>query len=333
VFLKTWHIDRPAEVQELELSTGRISLGRGLENDVQLDVQGVSRQHAVVTVEGGEVWVSDQGSTNGTWAGGRRIDRARLLTGDRFQIGGMVFELAESSLIGPTVVEDWRDLQVPPASAVPGVRLRPAPGVRPASVTQVEAGSGQALKPPRRVPLRGLAIGRDPTNDVCLDSEEVSRFHALVEPRGGAFKLVDLGSRNGIWIGDLRVREHVLTDADTFRIGPFTFAFHSPEHPDPTPSAASGGRPRRETQPAERCRHRPPGGGRPGRRRLPGYRRGRSGVPRVAGQRWLRATSTAPPAAPGATRTRRPEHPAWLRQLGDLRQSDVGWTAARGPRL
>ncbi len=234
-FLRAWHVDRPDEVQEQELSSPQLTIGRGVDNDVQLDVAGASRQHAMVTLEREAVWVVDRGSTNGTWVAGQRVERARLEPGDRFQIGGMVFELASSSLVRPTVVEDWRGLQAPPAAGGPGMRLRREGVVPPASVTLVETSSGRPLQPAREIPARGLAFGRDPSNDLCLEDGEVSRFHARVTPREETYMLEDLGSRNGTWVNRMRVRQHCLAHADCFRIGHFSFIFHAPGQPEPTP--------------------------------------------------------------------------------------------------
>lgn len=40
-------------------------------------------------------------------------------------------------------------------------------------------------------------LGRDPDNEVAIDSKHVSRRHAVISWRDGVFKLADLGSTNG----------------------------------------------------------------------------------------------------------------------------------------
>jgi pSer/pThr/pTyr-binding forkhead associated (FHA) protein len=45
-----------------------------------------------------------------------------------------------------------------------------------------------------------LRIGRDHGNDVVLDDKGVSRCHAEVRAEGGTYFIVDLNSRNGIWL-------------------------------------------------------------------------------------------------------------------------------------
>jgi FHA domain-containing protein/DNA translocase FtsK/SpoIIIE-like protein len=64
------------------LHGGRVRLGRSAEADVVLDDPDVSRLHCAVTVlDGGEVTVTDLGSTNGTSVDGRDVDDRPTLLG------------------------------------------------------------------------------------------------------------------------------------------------------------------------------------------------------------------------------------------------------------
>lgn len=68
---------------------GGLSLGRAPGNDVVLEEGVVSARHARVIPPG---TVVDEGSTNGTFVNGRRIDgRATLRPGDLVQVGSTVF--------------------------------------------------------------------------------------------------------------------------------------------------------------------------------------------------------------------------------------------------
>lgn len=63
-------------------------LGRDAGNDVVIDDEAASARHAVVELSGGEWWVEDQGSTNGTVLNGARIARReRLRDGDVLEVG------------------------------------------------------------------------------------------------------------------------------------------------------------------------------------------------------------------------------------------------------
>jgi pSer/pThr/pTyr-binding forkhead associated (FHA) protein len=68
------------------------SIGREAGRDVALTADGsVSRRHAVVMVEGGRFVLRDEGSSNGTFVNGHRIQQQPLQSGDEIRLGGSLF--------------------------------------------------------------------------------------------------------------------------------------------------------------------------------------------------------------------------------------------------
>ncbi|MGH9346829.1 MAG: FHA domain-containing protein [Vicinamibacterales bacterium] len=64
------------------------TLGRATGADFIVDAALVSRVHCRMTaLASGELEVADLESTNGTFVNGRRVERARLASGDRIQVG------------------------------------------------------------------------------------------------------------------------------------------------------------------------------------------------------------------------------------------------------
>lgn len=78
--------DRMGEMFALK-DADRTTIGRGLQTDVRINDEGISRTHAVVEGEAGTYYLSDAGSTNGTYANGNKVDRYELQEGDKIQIG------------------------------------------------------------------------------------------------------------------------------------------------------------------------------------------------------------------------------------------------------
>ena len=81
----------------------------------------------------------------------------------------------------------------------------------------------------RLTPGQDLVIGRTEGADILLDDEGLSRSHAAIRADGSGAMLRDLGSKNGTWVGDLKVDEIRLVDGDRIRLGfatdlKFTFA-------------------------------------------------------------------------------------------------------------
>jgi len=71
-------------------------------------------------------------------------------------------------------------------------------------------------------------IGRDDDCAVVLDFVGVSRRHARITVERGRFVLEDLGSKNGTWKNETRVRQAVeLRDGDCIRLGGVPLTFRS----------------------------------------------------------------------------------------------------------
>ncbi len=67
-----------------------------------------------------------------------------------------------------------------------------------------------------------LRIGRGPENDIIPPSEytSISRKHLEIRKEGKDFRVVDLGSRNGVMLNGTRIQESaLLKDRDTIQIG------------------------------------------------------------------------------------------------------------------
>jgi hypothetical protein len=62
-------------------------IGRGTDSDLRIDDPGVSRHHAEIRRQGGDVTVVDAGSTNGVVVDGQQVEQARLSDGARIVLG------------------------------------------------------------------------------------------------------------------------------------------------------------------------------------------------------------------------------------------------------
>ena len=70
------------------------TLGRDLNSTIYLDDEFASGIHAALTFRGRAWYVEDQGSTNGTWVNGHRIQRPVALSfGDELMVGRVRFRL------------------------------------------------------------------------------------------------------------------------------------------------------------------------------------------------------------------------------------------------
>ena len=98
----------------------------------------------------------------------------------------------------------------------------------------------------RLVPVSGPAIdvvkdqsmvGRDPSCEVVVTDGSVSRRHARLEKRGGAWWVVDQGSANGTYVNSLKVAEQALKNSQELRFGALAFRVDIHEDPEATVSS------------------------------------------------------------------------------------------------
>ncbi len=77
------------QTQNVPLQNSRLTIGRGEQADLRLNDQSLSRVHASVNRAEKRVWVLDEGSTNGTFVNGKKIDAsgAQLKDGDHIKLG------------------------------------------------------------------------------------------------------------------------------------------------------------------------------------------------------------------------------------------------------
>lgn len=71
----------PLKGRKFELHSALTNIGRGDHNDIALKDESVSDSHAKLQKRGDGWWIVDQGSTNGTYVGGRRVQIEQRLEG------------------------------------------------------------------------------------------------------------------------------------------------------------------------------------------------------------------------------------------------------------
>jgi FHA domain-containing protein len=105
--------------------------------------------------------------------------------------------------------------------------------LRPVDVGDVAAAGGALVirsgggRVGQSFPLAGerMTIGRSPEADVFLDDVTVSRDHAVLVHRGGAWYLDDSGSLNGTYVNRKRIDSHRLDDGDELQVGKYKLTY------------------------------------------------------------------------------------------------------------
>lgn len=68
-------------------------------------------------------------------------------------------------------------------------------------------------------------IGREIDSDIFLDDITVSRKHAYIVKADKYYKIVDMGSLNGIYVNGKLIEERYLENGDRIQIGKYVFYF------------------------------------------------------------------------------------------------------------
>lgn len=202
-----------------------VTIGRLGGNDLVLSDPAVSGRHARVIHEGGDVFIEDLGSRNGTFINGRDapVDRALLRPSDVI-------------LLGNTRL----DARMFFANAAP-VRHKSDP--LEVDILKTALGDGPAVSH-GEIHLTGrrgvFILGRDPSCDFPLDYPMVSLRHARLSVQSGTTTITDLGSSNGTFVNGSRIwRSTVIRPGDVIALGSVWFVL-SDDGVSLAPQAAHG---------------------------------------------------------------------------------------------
>ena len=178
-------------------------IGREDSNDIPVNDPMVSHVHAQISRHGNDLYLQDLGSRNGTWANNSQISVPHKLTdGDLLRFGRS--EIVFKS--GPALTQ-------PPDKVIPIPLI---------SVAYLVLQEGPVEVPDFKLEASFVVIGRDADQSrFFIDHSTISRQHAAVNRKDGAYMLADKGSTNGTFLNDKKISEEPveLHDGDVIGIG------------------------------------------------------------------------------------------------------------------
>lgn len=97
-------------MDQVEVNKDQMTIGRSGDSDIVLDNAGVSSSHALIRKDAGGYVIADNGSSNGVFVNGNKIDQHRLSYRDEIQIYNYVLKyMASRGLQGvadPDIAQD-----------------------------------------------------------------------------------------------------------------------------------------------------------------------------------------------------------------------------------
>jgi pSer/pThr/pTyr-binding forkhead associated (FHA) protein len=249
----------PQWTKEFLIEQNVVRIGRGPDNDIRIEDDRVSRQHAQLVRHADGYEIVDLESANGLTIHNTRVARKLLVDGDVVWLSSNV-SLTWRTTEASTKPHAVREKAQTPAPMVgdPSARRTPAKMGTGSDLDAIEqttyidvaqylerdvflerdadpgAGSSTIVRD-HRIPhlvihapsgtwdvqftKERMTIGRDDDNDIPIAEPSVSRRHASIERRGTDFVVRELQSTNGIWRGEERIRELTLRDGDVLSLG------------------------------------------------------------------------------------------------------------------
>jgi pSer/pThr/pTyr-binding forkhead associated (FHA) protein len=216
-----------------EIADDVTTFGRSSANIIQVKDEQSSRQHCRIEKAGDGYRLVDLGSRNGTKVNGVKVSSQTLKPGDVITIGdySITFDQkieVSADELGATVAVDLEDARA--AAAAPagagqgGDRKDPlADQMQPQFVIEVVEGGGTGTR--IELGVDPVKIGRNASNDLVIDDEAASNFHAEITKEAIGYVVSDLGSTNGTKVNDEKIVKSPLAHGSRVQIGSTVIAF------------------------------------------------------------------------------------------------------------
>lgn len=229
-------------IEEREV-VDRFLVGRSKECDFVLDRRTASSRHAIIEIKSGQPLLRDLGSLNGTYLNGDRIEKEQdkpLLDGDKVWLASYTLEIKLPSTDSETRTDQFANNTIVEGPAVGAPEQAP-----PAPEAQEYADADLTLVPnrapsrgadiallrhqnPRLVignrglrkilPIQGMSciVGRNSQDcNLVIPHHTVSKQHAKIEVKDGAFRATDLNSANGTFVNNDMISRTTRIENDT----------------------------------------------------------------------------------------------------------------------
>jgi ABC-type multidrug transport system ATPase subunit/ABC-type multidrug transport system permease subunit len=215
-----------AEISIEENKDGEWLIGRDATADISLADTQISRRHAILKyVSTGQFYITDLGSTNGTFVNNKRIESDKPFT---FSISDSV-HLSENAGISLIIIvsetepsQKNQSIINPHHQSVVDVMIHPIKP-SPKDITHSQDKLIDLLNEKNRI-----VIGRSSECDFILNQPSISRKHASLEKKNNnAFILTDLDSTNGTYVNGKKISGSVQISADdVIFIGRYSLSLH-----------------------------------------------------------------------------------------------------------
>ena len=168
-----------------------ISVGRSPETDISINDQSVSWFHARIIIERDSYTIEDNNSSNGTFLNGRKITKSGFNFSDNIILGNFKLDFRGYSGVFDMTSSNKGELHH----------------------NQLNFSGRKEIR-----------IGRAPDNDIIINDQHISNYHAVLTIENGNMSLQDMGSRNGTFVNRQQISSAQITTADFISLGSYKFS-------------------------------------------------------------------------------------------------------------
>ena len=201
-----------------QLKASETTIGRDQGNDVAISDAAASRRHATIMHQEGTFLILDMGSSGGTKVNGEAISGKVLSTGGVITVGQTQMVVVD--------VEAQEAADMPADSGGATMVAQPAvAGGGGILVVRSGPDAGKSFS----LTQEDNTIGRDPTCQILLTDQAISRLHAMIRRHGDGYMVYDLGSRSGTDVDGDSVTGSSLSPGDVISVGRTEMTLMQPE--------------------------------------------------------------------------------------------------------
>jgi len=208
-----------------------VTIGRGRECQVVIDNTAISRKHVSIFQSSGICFVSDLGSTNGTFVNGKKVERDEPVTdGDVVTFGKFALAMADNAVGAAAVSSSAAPLDLDDETIFVGGR---APAVQQQKKFTPRSGGPkltvlQGGEPPE-LAIGGkssVKIGKDPGCDIRVGGFLVAKAQCYIIKRDKGYYLVPQRSWAGTYVNGVKISSETrLRPGDVIKIRGNTIRF------------------------------------------------------------------------------------------------------------
>lgn len=196
-----------------------ITVGRSPTNSIQITEPEISRIHCKIEPRGEKAVLIDL-STNGTFVNGCLAKESVLNIGDNIVLGSweMAIERGGDAISIDTIARD------PQGTCI--IKFDPTTKMLKSQAIDFRILSPDSAPFAHSVCGETVTLGHHASNTLSVPDPFVSRRHCSLSCHDGKITLTDLGSTNGTFVNDMRIKQCELPSEGTFRIGRSTVQYN-----------------------------------------------------------------------------------------------------------